>query len=224
MLGVGDSTQTPWLTVVGIVGDVKHESLDSRGSLDVYLPFEQTGAGGAYLLLKTSTDPRSLARAAPQLVWQVDPNQSFFDVRTMRDRVADRVWIPRLAGVLFAGFAILASVLGAIGVFAVLAYAVSQRTRELGVRQALGASPGDLARLVVRDGMTLAGAGTTVGLVVALGIAFGMRQLLFSVSPFDVPTLIGAPAMLLIVAAAACWIPGRRATHVSPADALRSDI
>jgi putative ABC transport system permease protein len=223
LVGSTDSTQRPWRTVVGVVDDVRHDALSAPPALDVYLPFEQGAAGGAYYLLRTRGDPLALARRAPELVWALDPNQSFFDVRTMRDRVADRVWVPRLAGVLFSAFGVLAAALAALGVFAVLAYAVAQRTRELGIRQALGAAPGDLSRLVLREGLRLAVAGGAIGLVGAVILALLLRHLLYGVSALDGPTLVTVPVLLLLVAAAACWVPGRRATRVAPAEALRAD-
>lgn len=224
LLATSDSSRLPWRTVVGVVGDVRHEALSAPPSLDVYVPFEQWPTGSSYVLLRMrADDPRTYTRRAPELVLALDPNQSYFDVRTMRDRVANRVWIERLAGVLFGAFAMLSAVLAAIGVFAVLAYSVAQRTRELGVRQALGASPRDLFRQVVGDGMRLALAGGAMGIVGGVALAHPLRHLLYGVSAFDLPTLLAVPTILLVVALAGCWLPARRAMRVAPVEALRAD-
>ena len=223
LVGSADSTERPWRTVVGVVDDVRHDALSAPPALDVWVPYAQWRSGGAYYLLRTRGDPLALARRAPELVWAIDPDQSFFDVRPMRDRIADRVWVPRLAGVLFGGFGALAAALAALGVFAVLSYGVAQRTRELGVRQALGAAPGDLVRLVFGEGMRLALLGGALGLGAAVGLAVLLRHLLHGVGPLDPPTLLAVPAILAAVAGLACWIPGRRAARVAPADALRAD-
>lgn len=223
LVGTTDSTEWPWRTVVGVVGDVAHDALGAPPSLDVYVPFEQWWTGTGYFLLRMRGDPLTHVRRAPELVWSIDPNQSFFDVRTMRDRVADRVWVPRLAGVLFSGFGALSAMLAALGVYAVLAFAVAQRTREFGVRQALGASPRDLSRLVIIDGMRLTAIGGAIGLVGAVALAGLLRHMLYGVSAIDMPTLVTVPAILFLVAGAACWLPGRRAMNVAPAEALRAD-
>jgi putative ABC transport system permease protein len=223
LIGGTDSTVVRWRTVVGVVGDVRHDGLSADPSLDIYLPFEQTRTGSNYFLLRTAGDPLALSQRATELVWGLDANQSFFDVRTMQERIADRIWIPKLAGSLFTAFGALSALLAAIGVFAVLAYAVAQRTRELGVRQALGAAPQDLARQVVSEGLRLAIAGGGLGLAGGVAFALALRRLLYGISPVDPPTLIAVPLGLLAVAALACWIPARRAMRVAPVEALRAE-
>jgi putative ABC transport system permease protein len=213
----------PWRTVVGVVGDVRHEAFGAPASLDVYLPAEQSATGGHYFLLRTRGDPLALARAAPELVWDVDPDQSFFDVRTMRERVEDRIWVPRLASLLSGGFAALAALLAAIGVYAVLAYSVAQRTRELGLRQALGASRGHLSRQIVFECLRLTAAGGAIGLLAALALASAIRPLLYGVSVIDPPTLSVAAGALLLLAVSAAWLPARRAMRVAPLEALRAE-
>ncbi len=222
LLGGTDSTRTPWRTIVGVVGDVRHEALSGGPALDVYVPMEQYDSGGLYVLMRSRGDLQALARTAPPRVWSIDPNQSFFDVRTMDARVADRVWVPRLASTMFAAFGLLTAILAAIGVSAVLAYVVSARAREFGVRQALGATPGSLSRNVVRDGVRLVLTGGGIGAAVAGLGAFAGRHLLFGVSAVDIPTVLGVVACLLVLALAATWLPARHATRVSPMEALRS--
>jgi putative ABC transport system permease protein len=218
-----DTSPAAWRSVVGVVENVRHESLASAPSLDVYVPNEQVGTGGSYYLLRTRGSPMAIATRATQLVWSIDPNQSFFDVRTMQDRVDDRVWVPRLSGRLFTAFAALAALLAAVGIFAVLAYNVAQRTREFGIRLALGAAPSALSRQVTLEGLRVVALGAGVGLLIATAAAFAMRRLLFGVSALDVTTLIVATTSLLIVATVACWLPSRRATRVMPMSALRAE-
>jgi putative ABC transport system permease protein len=220
-VGSLDSTASPWHTVVGIVGDVRQQALDARPSLDLYLPSEQSRTGSNYFLLRMRGDPLVHAREAPEIVWSIDPNQSFFDVRTMRERIADRVWVRRLAGVLISAFAALASLLAAIGVSAVLAYNVAQRTRELGIRQALGASRVRLTREILAEGLRFIVIGGAIGVLAALGLAYTLRNLLYGIAVLDPPTLIAVPAILLIAGCVACWLPARRAMRITPVEALR---
>jgi putative ABC transport system permease protein len=223
LLGTTDSMVAPWRTVVGVVGDVRHESMSADPALDVYLPLNQYNTGSLYALVRTDGDPRMLARLAPELTWKIDPDQSFFDVRPLKDRIADRVWVPRLAGVLFSAFGALTAILAAIGVSAVLAYSVRQRSRELGVRQALGASPGSLSRTVVRDGGRLVLAGGVLGVALALVLATVLRAFLFGVGVLDAPTLGVVLASMVVLAGVASWLPARRAMRVSPLEAIRGD-
>jgi putative ABC transport system permease protein len=223
LLGATDSTLTAWRTVVGVVEDVRHESLAAAPSLDVYVPNEQWPTGGSYYVLRTRVAPMTIATRATQLVWSIDPNQSFFDVRTMADRVSDRVWIPRLSGTLFTAFGALSALLAAIGIFAVLAYSVAQRTREFGIRLAMGASPSTLSRQVVGEGLRLVCIGAGIGLVAAVGVSVALRGLLFGVSAVDAVTFVTSGVFIVAIAALACWVPSRRATRVMPVVALRTD-
>lgn len=216
-----DPAKIPWLTVVGVVGDVRHESPRGAPSLDVYVPGTQEHTGSHYFVLRTDSDPLALAREATALVGRLDPDQSFFDLRTMEERVADRTWAPRLAGVLFGAFGALAAVLAAIRAYAVLAFTVAQRRHELGVRQALGATPRDIARLILGDGLRLTLAGLAIGLCAALAAARLLAHLLHEVAPADLPTFVAVPALMLAVSAAASAIPAWRAARVDPVDAMR---
>jgi putative ABC transport system permease protein len=157
------------------------------------------------------------------LVWGIDPNQSFFDVRPMEDRVATILWHQRAAGWLFAAFAALALVLAASGLYAVLSYAVSQQRRELGVRIALGASRRNVVVLVLARTMMLVAGGLAAGLAGAVAIARAIGGLLFGIGATDLRTFIAVPLLLACVAALAVYLPVRRATRVDPLIALRSD-
>jgi putative ABC transport system permease protein len=212
-----------WMTVVGIVANVRHQDVTAGPGLDMYVPYRQTNAGGMYFVVRTRADPRTVVPALSSIVWGIDPNQSFFDVRPMEDRVATILWHQRAAGWLFAAFAVLALVLAASGLYAVLSYAVSQQTREIGVRIALGASRRDVVALVLTRVMLLVGGGLAVGLVGAVAAARAVGGLLFGIGATDIRTFVAVPLLLACVAALAAYLPIRRATRVDPLVALKSE-
>jgi putative ABC transport system permease protein len=217
------STPEVWTTVVGISAPVLHQSLDGDPGLDVYRPYTQISTAGPWYVIRTSGDPSALAHLAPAVVGQVDPNQSFLDVLLYEQRIANSMWQRRLAGGLLGSFAALALLLAAVGLYGVLSQLVAQRTRDLGVRIALGASRGDIVRLVLRQGLQLAGVGAVLGLVAATITARGMRSVLYEISPHDPLTLLSVTALLLTIAALACYVPARRAMRVDPIVALRAE-
>jgi predicted permease len=211
----------PWVTVVGVAGDVKHARLADAGSLDVYVPVEQYREGTVWAIVRTDAAPRLLARAGPEQVLAVDPNQSYFDVKAMPDRIGDRVWPQRLAGSLFGAFAALALLLAAIGLYGVLAYGVAQRRREIGVRMALGAGTRSVLALVVGEGMRYTAAGLAVGCAGSLVMTRVVRGLLYEVGPYDPLAFVGAIVSLVAVAILASALPARRAAAIEPRKALR---
>lgn len=221
---LSDSLPLPWHTVVGVVGDVRHDALTAAPSLDAYLSFEQASGGGSYFLLRVAGDPLLLAQRATELVWGINPDQSFFDVRTMQSRVADRTWVPRLSGALFSAFGALAATLAALGVYAVLAFTVAQRRAELSVRQALGASRAHLSGQVILYALRLAALGGVIGLVAAYAFGRALSGMLYEVAPANPAILIGSVVLLLIVALAAAWLPARRAMLVEPMEAIRAQV
>jgi putative ABC transport system permease protein len=212
-----------WKTIVGVVGNVRHQDVTAGPGLDLYAPYRQANVSGVYVVVRTKADPRTLAPELSTLVWGIDPNQSFFDVRPMEDRVATILWHQRATAWLFAAFAVLALVLAASGLYAVLSYAVSQQTRELGVRIALGASRRDVIALVLSRTMLLVAGGLAAGLAGAVTIGRLIGGLLFGVGATDVWTFAAVPLLLALVAAVAAYLPARRATRVDPLIALRSD-
>jgi putative ABC transport system permease protein len=173
------------------------------------------------VVVRTTTDPVQVVTAVQGELLAIDRDQPAFDVRTM-DRVVSESLAPqRVTMVMMGIFAVIALLLAAIGVYAVMSYAVTQRTHEIGVRLALGAQPGDILRMVVRQGMVLAGAGLGLGLVASYFLTQGMSKVLYGVSASDPVTFAGISALLAVVAFAANYLPARRATKVDPMQALR---
>jgi putative ABC transport system permease protein len=223
-LKVGDLfSQSQWTTIVGVVRNVKHEEIAGDGGLDLYASYQQVGESNMYLLLRTKVPPLNLADAATRAVWASDPEQSVFNVTTMEARIADTVWQRRLSGTLFMVFAALALALAAIGIYGVMSYAVSQRTREIGIRLAMGAQRGDVLRLVLGQGARLIATGLGLGLLAAFVVARVITGLLYQVSAVDPLIYLLVVAVLGAVALVACYIPARRAMKVDPMVALRSD-
>ena len=223
LLGALGSSQQAWFQVVGVVEGVRSESLLSKPDLDVYLSNQQQFAGDTFFVLRTRAEPARLAQLATKAIREIDPMQPVFDLQPMEKRVEDTVWQQRMAGRLSLLFGILSAVLAGLGTYSVLAYGVSHRTREMGIRQALGCTPGELRRLILRQGLTVAALGVTLGLVVAALLAGRLQPLLYGVAPFDVWALAGAALLVLSIAAAACYMPALRASRVDPVVALRED-
>ena len=175
----------------------------------------------ATLVVRARNDPRQLAHAVETAVHRVDPDQAVSDVQTMRDVFADSVAQSRLQLTLLLVFAAIAAVLASVGVYGVVSYSVSQRTQEIGIRVALGARHRDVARLVFREGLILAGAGIAIGLGGAFALTRLLKSLLFEVTPTDPATLLSVACLLLPVAAVATFLPARRAARIDPLIALR---
>lgn len=217
------SGPTTWMTVVGVAGDVQHQQIGGEPGLDVYRPLRQRSAGGGWFVLRTRVPPQQVMRDATSLVGTVDPQQSYFDVQTMRGRIEGSIWERRAAGTLFVGFALLAVALAVTGLYGVLSYVVSQRRREFGVRVALGAQPADLYRLVLGGGLRLTAVGLALGTGLGLLLARAVSALVFGLSPFDPLTFTAVPILIAALSTLACYIPARRATQVDPTTALRAD-
>lgn len=209
--------------IVGVVADIARTGLASETPLQVYRSMSQRPTAFATLMVRTTLSPASLAKAIQAALWRVDPDIPFSDILPM-DRVVSRtVTQPRLYLTLFGVFAGLALTLAGVGLYGLIAYSVAQRTREFGIRSALGASATDVLRLVLREGGALIGLGLVLGLLGAFGAARLIQQLLFAHSAYD-PFVFGGVLVLLGgVAFAACVIPARRASRVDPLVALRSE-
>jgi predicted permease len=216
----GPPEKEPWRTVVAVVGNIKNQ-LDVPAPPEMYFPLRQQTENTMALVVRTSSDPRIMEESVRAQVSALDRDQPVFDIRTMDDLRSLSVIPQRIGGTLMAAFAGFALVLAAIGLFGVIAYAVSERTHEIGIRMALGAKPREVFRLVVGQGMTLALIGLLVGLPLALGMGRAVAGLLYGVAPNDFPTFAGVVILLALVALAACYIPARRAMRVDPIIALR---
>jgi putative ABC transport system permease protein len=218
--GAADSKR-PWMRVVGVARDVRHQDLDRPPRLEMYLPDTQAPPEDMFLLARTEGDPLAHAAALREQVWAVDPDQPVSNLRTMAAIVDERLVGARASAQVMSFLALAAVVLAAVGVYGVISYSVSERTHEIGVRMALGATPGDVFRLVLRQGMIPIGIGILLGAAGALAAGRAMGSLLFGVSPSDPPTLLLTVGLLVLVAGLACYVPARRATRVDPMTALR---
>jgi len=219
----GVDSKAEWTNIVGIVGDVKHEQIASDGGLDLYASYQQVLDANMYIVLRTKVPPLTVADQATREVWASDPEQSTFNIVAMDTRVADTIWQQRMSGTLILTFAGLALVLSAIGIYSVMSYVVSQRTRELGIRIAMGATRRDVLRLIIFQGFKLIAFGVGIGLLGAFAVTRIMRGLLYAVSSTDPLTFLIVPLFLTAVAIIACFIPAHRATRVDPLVALRNE-
>ena len=218
-----------WITVVGIVADVRHNGLEVAIKEKFYRPHAQFPATVGFavrnmnLVVKTARDPRALVAPICVAMRDLDPNVPVANIRTMEEVVAASMSQPRLAGSLLLVFAALALVLAGIGLYGVLAYVVSERQHEIGIRMAIGADAGQVHRTVLRQGLTLGVYGVAVGAGLSLALGRLVRTLLHGVSPSDPTTFAAVCGILLIVAALASWIPARRATRIDPMLALKAE-
>ena len=215
------------LTIVGIAGDVHVEGLDAAVSPMVYTPVYQIESGatrfGVFVVRTRMADPAALAASVRAALWSVDHDVPVFDVRAMSGIVSRSLATRRFAVTLLAAFAAVALFLAVVGLYGVLSYAVTQRTSELGIRFALGATPARVIQMVLGDGLRLVAAGIVLGIVMGGLAARLMSGLLFGIRPFDVTTFAGAAFLLLSVALLASFVPARRASRLEPMNALRSE-
>jgi putative ABC transport system permease protein len=210
--------------VVGVVRQVKIDGPgDQEEALEIYVPIEQNAWFWGSIVVRSATDPLGLVPAVKQAVARIDKDLPLTNMRTMEEVASDAVAQPRFRAGLVGAFAGLALVLAAAGIFSVLAYAVSQRTREFGIRMALGARPRQVLSQVLGGGLRITAIGVIVGLAAAAGVTRFLAALLFGVQPLDPVTFIGAPLVLAVIAIAACLVPAWRASRVDPAIALRQE-
>ncbi len=212
-----------WRTVVGIVGDVRQERLSEQAYPQIYLPFAQSPSRSMVLAVRAQGDAASLVPAIRASLTELDPDLPLADIATMEERKAVSLTRPRVNAGVVGGFALAALVLAAVGIYGVVAYGVVQRTRELGIRMALGAGGGPLLRMVIRQGMMPVLFGMALGLVGALAGGRVLRSLLFGVGPADPATFVAVTFFLVAVALAAIYLPARRAARSDPMVALRND-
>jgi len=216
--GFGDSAE-----IVGIVGDVRYGQMDDTPQPDVYISYLQSPRSSLVVFARTAGNPLALADGIRAQVRSLNRNVPIYDVKTMTERIRESTAKARFSALLLAVFAAIALVLAAIGIYGVMSYLVTQRTREIGIRIALGARSMDVLKLVVRRGAALAAAGIAIGAAGALVATRALAALLYQVKPDDLETYMTIAAVLGAVALLASYLPARRATWVEPSQALRSE-
>jgi putative ABC transport system permease protein len=214
---------TTWMTVVGVVGDVRQEGAVSPAYPQIYVPFAQVSSRSMVVALRTGRDPLALVPALKQALARVDPNLALSRVTTMQQRLANTLARPRVNALVLAAFAATALILAALGIYGVIAYSVVQRTREMGIRVALGARAEDVLGMVMRQGLTPVLIGLGIGLGAAAVGSRVLRSLLYGVAATDLATYAAVAAFLAAVAVAASYVPARRAARSDPMTALRTE-
>jgi len=225
------SSKEPWREIVGVVGDVYDDGVQQKPPAFVYWPalMDDWGGdvrvtrGGSFVVRTRRAATESLLTEARQAIWSVNSNLPVFLVRTVQDLYDQSMARTSFTLVLLAIAGVMALILGIVGIYGVISYSVLQRTREIGIRMALGAQPSGLKQMFVRNGLLLAGIGAFIGLGTAAGLTRLMSSLLFGVKALDPVTYAGVAAILVGAAALASYLPARRATRVDPLDALRAE-
>ncbi|HEX8280959.1 MAG TPA: ABC transporter permease, partial [Chthoniobacterales bacterium] len=213
----------PWWEIVGVVPDGKYNSLGENPKAAVFTPFFRDFEGIATLVARTRADPRATLGAVQGVVRQLDPELPIYSAKTLTEHMGASLFPARMAALALGSFGVLALILAAVGIYGVMSHVVAGRTREIGLRMALGAQLSDVQKLILRQGMLLAAIGAVIGLAVALGGAQLLKTFLYGVSASD-PITFGVIASLLLgIALLACWIPARRASRVDPMIALRAE-
>jgi len=216
---------TVWITVVGVARTLRYENLDGSGAPvgAYYFPNSQQPAGGFTFTLKTAADQGSIIRALRSEISRLDPDIAVFDIHSMSERIDLSLASRRTSMLLANAFGAVALFLATLGIYGVLAYLVARRTREIGIRVALGSSGGGILRLVLREGFQLVALGLVLGVVGAIFLQKAVASEIYGVRPLDPLVLASVMALLAIVALAACAVPARRAMRVDPMVALRSE-
>jgi predicted permease len=220
-----DETDKSRMLIVGVVSDLQEGQLDAAPRGAMYRPFNQNPTNNFAVLVRTAKDETALLPSVSATIHQIDPEMAIYDPMTMGQKIHDApsTYLHRSAAWLVGGFAAMALLLGAVGLYGVIAYTVSQRTREIGVRMALGAQRGSVYRMIFNEAGRLIVIGVSFGLAGSVGSAMLMRKLLFGVAPWDAPTLAGVAFVLAVASLLASYIPARRAASVSPVEALRTE-
>jgi predicted permease len=212
-----------WTTVVGVVSNVRQYGLDKESSDSIYFPVDQTGLSDAHLLLRTRSDPMRMANQVTGIVHQVDPQQPVTEIRTLDELRNAQLGTPRITAILLGLFAVVALFITIVGVSGTLALSVARRSKEIGIRIALGATREMILRNVLARGMAPVLAGLAIGAAAAIFATRVLANLLFAIGPDDPLTFVGIAALLLFVALVGCVIPAKRAVRVDPMKALRTE-
>jgi putative ABC transport system permease protein len=220
-----EPTPQDWIGIVGVVDDVRQKDLTAKPSAAIYLPYQQIRStfflSHVTFVLRTPAAASGMAPAIRRLLREVDPDQPVDSIATMGELVDTTTAEPRFRARVLAGYSIMAVLLAAIGIYGVLAYSVAERTREIGIRVAVGATSGSIAAMVLRRTMVLGGTGVAIGAAGAVALTRVLRTFLFQVEPTDAATFTAAALLLMVVAVAAGFLPARRAAAVDPMIALR---
>jgi ABC-type antimicrobial peptide transport system permease subunit len=208
---------------VGVVASARHDGPNQPLKVEMFAPYAQFPSRGPVFVLEPSRDAESAVAAFRQALKEVDPLVPVASVGTLESLLGTTLALPRLYATLIGVFALAALLLAGLGVYGVMAYAVAQRSREIGVRVALGAAPAKIRALVLGQGGRLALAGAGIGLLASLGVGRLLQSLLFGIQPIDLPTFLAVPLVLGIMALLASWVPARRAMRVDPLTAMRED-
>lgn len=211
----------PWTTIVGVIGDVRHRGLEAPPAPEAYIYYRQNPPVNPFLVLRTMADPAGLAAAVRSQLHALDRDIAAYDVRPMTQVRAESVSQRRFILLLVGAFGALALVMAAVGVFGVMELIVSERTPEIGIRLALGAQPLHVLRVIVTQGLALAAGGIVLGLIASAALTPLLTTQVYGIHPADPLTMMGVPALLLVVAVLACYLPARRAMTIDPVDALR---
>jgi putative ABC transport system permease protein len=212
-----------WITVVGVAADVRHDGLAAEPRRTLYQPFAQEPVPFGFIVVRTSGETASTVQAVRQVVRTIDPTLAVYDVATMDERLERSVGGRRFSMLLILAFALVALTLAAVGLYGVLAYIVGERTREIGIRMALGAGLQDVLGMVLRQSGVMVALGVVLGLMAALAVGPLLAAGLFGVTPHDPFTLVSVPLVIAAIAAIATWVPARRAARVDPVEALRDE-
>jgi ABC-type antimicrobial peptide transport system permease subunit len=223
LLKRSQAPDAPTVTVVGVVANGRTDGPNQPYKPEIFVPIAQRPARGVYVMIEPSRDVLAASRALSQALKEVDPLIPVPRLTPIEESIGAAVALPRLYTTLVAIFAATALFLAALGVYGVMAYAVTQRQREIGVRMALGAEPRGIQRMVLRQGGTLAAVGLLVGVTLSMMLGQLLSNLLFGVTPFDIPTLVAVPTVLGAVTVVASWIPARRAMRLDPVAVIRQD-
>jgi putative ABC transport system permease protein len=219
----GAPDDAPWMTVIGVIRDAHRADITRTIRPELYLPTLQNPSRTLTLMVRTAGEPTAILPSIRRELQVIDPQLPIFGVTTLERELAQTLNQPRFQAVLLTGFAGIALLLATIGIYGVTSHAVGQRTQEVGIRMAMGAARRDVLRLILVQHLRPALAGLAIGVVGAVFVSRFLRSLLFGVSATDPATFVIVAGILLAVAAAACWVPARRATRVDPLVALRTE-